>query len=769
MNTPYGGINIQKTNPETHRTVFADSVYYYALHQLKAGSTAAVDALAECTVFVVPKSGAGAVEVTLRGERAVLSPGDALDARGHEVVLSNPGPTDAQVLVAGVRGTAGGHAVRITRADDLKKVFKPWGHELWITGLNTTYSLKEVFLKGGRKTSLQYHRMKRETNVLFEGRSAIWFKQSADVDNDDVLDTDLGKVEIAPMSSVDVPPNTLHRVESLTDIRLYETSTPHLDDVIRVQDDNKRKSGTIESEHQLQVVILTAGKGDRMGGLCDVLNKALLPVKGKAVISRIIEKFPKTSKFVVALGYKGEQVKNYLLAAYPGYQLEFVTVDNFDQPGAGPGYSLKKCQDQLGSKPFYFVACDTMVEDNIPFDLHQDWMGVCGVNFAISDRYCNFTIEGGTIVSMADKEPYRDNHSKSFIGLSYIHDTEEFWRGLSQNDLRKGEWQMTNGIRHLISQRPVKAIDFRWTDVGSYQQYVDLTSKADGFDFGKTNEFLFFTNGRVIKFFNDAKIGENRVARARQNPGVFPVIDYAGGQFYADPFVPGETMYERHDRRAFGELLAFLERDVWRSREGGDLTKLCSTFYRDKTMQRMEAFFEKYPRLRGNKRPINGVMYTPAEETLAGMDWDLLVKTAVPAFIHGDLQFDNVLVAGNDFKLIDWRQDFGGSLETGDLYYDLAKLYGGLVLNYDLIKKNQFTYSEDENSIGFDFSTRGSMSDYRRMLERFIRERGYSIEKVERLVAVIYLNMAPLHHYPFDKMLFALGTKVLHEGLVDRS
>jgi hypothetical protein len=40
---------------------------------------------------------------------------------------------------------------------------------------------------------------------------------------------------------------------------------------------------------------------------------------------------------------------------------------------------------------------------------------------------------------------------------------------------------------------------------------------------------------------------------------------------------------------------------------------------------------------------------------------------------------------------------------------------------------------------------------------------------VEKLVGVIYLNMAPLHHYPFDKMLFALGTKVLHEGLVDRS
>lgn len=769
MTTPYGGILIQKTNPESQRTVFADSVYYYALHLLKPGASAVVDMLAELTVFVVPTKDAVAIEASLRGEKVTLSPNDALDTRGHDVTLVNTGSAEARVLVAGTRGTATGTAVRVTRSDDLKKVFKPWGHELWITSQNTTYSLKEVFLKEGRKTSLQYHRMKRETNVLFEGRSAIWFKQSAEVANDDVVDADLGQVEITPLSSVDVPPNTLHRVQSLTDICLYEASTPHLDDVIRVQDDNKRKSGTIESEHKLQVVILTAGKGDRMGGLCDVLNKALLPVNGKAVISRIIEKFPKTSRFVVALGYKGEQVKNYLLAAYPGYELEFVTVDNFDQPGAGPGYSLKKCQTALNDKPFYFVACDTMIEDAIPFDLHQDWMGVCGVNFAISDRYCNFTIEGGTIVGMADKEPYRDNHSKSFIGLSYVHETNEFWRGLSQNDLRKGEWQMTNGIRHLIGQRPVKAIDFRWTDVGSYQAYVDLTSKADGFDFGKTNEFLFFTNGRVIKFFNDARIAENRVTRSRQNPGVFPTIDYAGGQFYAYPFVPGETMYERHDQRAFGELLSFLEREVWKPREAGELGKLCRTFYRDKTLQRMEAFFEKYPRLRANTKPINGVVYPPAETQLADLDWGLIVDTYVPAFIHGDLQFDNVLVAGNAFKLIDWRQDFGGSLETADLYYDLAKLYGGLILNYDLIKKNLFSYAEDENSISFDFHTRGSMNDYRRALEKFIRERGFSMEKVEKLVGVIYLNMAPLHHYPFDKMLYALGTKVLHEGLVDRS
>src|SRR5262249_35582154 len=158
-----------------------------------------------------------------------------------------------------------------------------------------------------------------------------------------------------------------------------------------------RKNGSIESEHQLQIVILTAGKGERMGGLCDVLNKALLPLRGRAVISHIMERFPKTSKFVIALGYRGEQVRNYLQAAYPGYEFEFVQVDNYDRPGAGPGYSLKQCREAIGERPFYFVACDTIIENEVPFDLHENWMGVASVNLAISEKYCNFSIEGQQI------------------------------------------------------------------------------------------------------------------------------------------------------------------------------------------------------------------------------------------------------------------------------------------------------------------------------------------------------------------------------------
>ena len=45
-------------------------------------------------------------------------------------------------------------------------------------------------------------------------------------------------------------PNEIHRVFSIDDYISYETSTPELDDVIRIKDDTMRASGLILSEHK---------------------------------------------------------------------------------------------------------------------------------------------------------------------------------------------------------------------------------------------------------------------------------------------------------------------------------------------------------------------------------------------------------------------------------------------------------------------------------------------------------------------------------------
>ena len=67
----------------------------------------------------------------------------------------------------------------------------------------------------------------------------------------------------------------------------------------------------------MKICILTAGKGTRMWPYNEKINKALLPVKNKAIISHLIEQFQSNDEFIIGLGYLGDQVKDYLLTAHP--------------------------------------------------------------------------------------------------------------------------------------------------------------------------------------------------------------------------------------------------------------------------------------------------------------------------------------------------------------------------------------------------------------------------------------------------------------------
>ena len=60
-----------------------------------------------------------------------------------------------------------------------------------------------------------------------------------------------------------------------------------------------------------KVFISTAGIGSRILGISNI-NKSLLPVKDKAAITRIINKFPKNIEIVIALGYQKNVVKDFL-------------------------------------------------------------------------------------------------------------------------------------------------------------------------------------------------------------------------------------------------------------------------------------------------------------------------------------------------------------------------------------------------------------------------------------------------------------------------
>jgi NDP-sugar pyrophosphorylase family protein len=228
--------------------------------------------------------------------------------------------------------------------------------------------------------------------------------------------------------------------------------------------------------------IIAAGKGSRMGTLTAQINKALLPIGGKAAISYIIDKIPLDMEIIVAVGYKKQSLQEYCLAAHPERNFTFVEALPFEGPGAGAGTGLLACKQYL-QRPFYFCCNDCIVEEDLP-DLTQNWLGV----------YPTHTPEVFSTVKMDDdhnvlafmnKSP--DGYPWAFIGLAGILDYEFFWETLENAKMEK-ERELVTAFYHTNTYpSPFRGQIFTWHDTGAEDSYL-ATCEALGQK--KNMEFL---------------------------------------------------------------------------------------------------------------------------------------------------------------------------------------------------------------------------------------------------------------------------------------
>jgi len=104
---------------------------------------------------------------------------------------------------------------------------KPWGYEI-IWAHTDLYVGKILHVNAGQALSIQFHHRKDETVHLLSGEMIYWVKLP---DSDEIQDMQLKQGE-----SFRIAPGTVHYIEAVTDCDVLEASTPHLDDVVRLQD-----------------------------------------------------------------------------------------------------------------------------------------------------------------------------------------------------------------------------------------------------------------------------------------------------------------------------------------------------------------------------------------------------------------------------------------------------------------------------------------------------------------------------------------------------
>ena len=124
----------------------------------------------------------------------------------------------------------------------------------------------------------------------------------------------------------------------------------------------------------MKVLITTSGVGSKLGYLTKFMNKAMIKLGKKPVISYIIEQYPKDYEFIISLGYFGNHIKQFLPLCYPDRKFTFVDVDNYNGPGSSQAYSMLCCKDYL-QEPFIYNDCDTIIDEYIE-NFDEDF--ICG-------------------------------------------------------------------------------------------------------------------------------------------------------------------------------------------------------------------------------------------------------------------------------------------------------------------------------------------------------------------------------------------------------
>tara|TARA_A100001011_G_C14164205_1_gene779588 strand:- start:424 stop:885 length:462 start_codon:yes stop_codon:yes gene_type:complete len=150
----------------------------------------------------------------------------------------------------------------ISDENNVKKVMKPWGYELWMADqTNSKFAFKKIFIRAPYQSSIQFHEVKEESIFISSGKGILHYSdEKIDIEKfkrnlysqDEINDIikNLKVKELGPGSSINVKTGYIHSIEAVQDITIFEASTLELEDVYRLNDKYKRGHGHIESEHK---------------------------------------------------------------------------------------------------------------------------------------------------------------------------------------------------------------------------------------------------------------------------------------------------------------------------------------------------------------------------------------------------------------------------------------------------------------------------------------------------------------------------------------
>lgn len=240
----------------------------------------------------------------------------------------------------------------------------------------------------------------------------------------------------------------------------------------------------------MQAIILAAGMGKRLGELTQGNTKCMVKLNGIPLIDRMLTQLSKLalSRVIIVIGYKGENLKNYVGNEYKGLKIEYINNPVYDT--TNNIYSLSLAKEELQKEDTLLIESDLIFDDALfPMIInnpcpnlalvakYETWMDGTMVSI---DADCN-------IVNFVPKQAFRYEDvdvyyktvniykfSREFSSNEYVPFLDAYSKVMGNNEY----YEQVLRVLTLLHSSTLKALpihDEKWYEIDDVQD-LDIAS-----------------------------------------------------------------------------------------------------------------------------------------------------------------------------------------------------------------------------------------------------------------------------------------------------
>lgn len=515
-------------------------------------------------------------------------------------------------------------------------------------------------------------------------------------------------------------------------------------------------------------------------------SNAMVPVNGKPVIGWILDDLLRKgiTDIVVVLRREDHRLHSFLARAYKSRMSITITE-------VGDGRTILHSLESgliysQGETSVRLILGDTLIRDPFNFEIDSVYVG----RVKDARRWCLIESNSdGFIQSYIDKPDIDNTALLALAGYYYLTDRDYLLKCV-KSQIAAGKTELSSALEQYGMHRPIRSIvAAEWYDFGSIDNLVQarqrllqsrhfnsleidpvlgtVTKRSDGNETKLLQELRWY-----LKIPDRIKILTPRILEFNETVGQVMIKQ----EYYGYPTLAELSLYSDLSVSVWRSILArvFEIHDLLCGYEATDSSIDVQEIYTDKTFQRIENLKQQddlWERLLSvDTLYLDGRTYRnlPLLENDLRVFSTQLSSNHRISIIHGDFCFSNILFDMNNqvVRLIDPRGAFGIQGIYGDPRYDVAKLRHSISGFYDHIVADMFDIRGDLTD-GFwtEIYVEDNFRSIGALFDEFVKDRGYDIQDIRFIEALLFVSMVPLHRDNPKRQLimYLTGIRLLNE------